>query len=96
MPDRLIPVLSVACAALTTLYVALVVTTIFFASWQSQAMSNVRITESSIGNLEAKYYDTINQVSQMDPATLGFVTPTDIEYVASARDNAASLTFAGQ
>jgi hypothetical protein len=95
MPDKLIPVLSAACAALTALYVVLVITTIFLASWQSQSMSDVRNTESAIGNLEAQYYTTINQINTMDPHSLGFVSPSDIEYVAATHLNAGNLTFAG-
>jgi hypothetical protein len=95
MPDRLIPGLSLSCGALTVLYVSLVVTTIFFASWQTEAMSSVRNAESQIGNLEANYYTAMNQASTLTPATLGFVTPTQVEYVPAVTNTSANLTFAG-
>lgn len=94
MSDRLIPVLSLSCGGLVTLYVGLVVTTIFFAAWQTQAVSSVRITESSIGNLEANYYTTVNRVSALDPATMGFVSPAQVEYVAEVTDTSSGLSFA--
>ncbi len=95
-PDRLIPVLSVSCGVLTVLYVTLVVTTIFFASWQSQAIGTIRTSESTIGNLESQYYSAINSVSSINPTALGFVAPTDVEYVAAASpQDFSNLTFAG-
>lgn len=94
MSERLIPVLSISCGALTTLYVGLVVTTIFFASWQTEAMSSVRVSESQIGTLEANYYTTINKASNLSPTTLGFVAPEQVTYVATAKHSPA-LTFAG-
>jgi hypothetical protein len=96
MPDRLVPVLGAACGLLALSYVTLMVTTIFFASWQSQAVGSIGLSESTIGNLESQYYSTINSVSSIDPSSLGFVSPTDVEYVAAASANSNSnLTFAG-
>ena len=94
MPNRLIPTLSISCGALTTMYVVLVVTTIFFASWQTEAMSSVRNAESHIGMLEANYYTAISQASSLSPTSLGFVTPVQITYVASAHRASPTLTFA--
>ncbi len=94
-PDRLIPFLSASCGLLAISYVALMVTTIFFASWQSQAVSSIRDSEGRIGNLESQYYSTINSVSSIDPSSLGFVAPTDVEYVAAASSRTSNLTFAG-
>ena len=95
MSDRLIPALSVSCGALTLCYVTMVVTTIFFATWQTEAMSSVRNTESTIGTLEANYYTAMNHASTLSPATLGFVTPTQIKYVAQVTNSSAGLSFAG-
>jgi L-lactate permease len=95
MSDRLVPTLGISCALLTASYVSLVVITVFFAAWQSQAVYSVRNTESAIGNLEAKYYTTMNHVTQLNPATLGFVTPATVQYVAEARDASAGLSFNG-
>ena len=95
MPDRLIPMLSISCGALTTLYVVLVVTTVFFAAWQTQAVSSVRATESAIGNLESNYYTSINKISTLNPATLGFVSPNQVEYVTKVQDTSTGLSIAG-
>jgi hypothetical protein len=95
MPDRLIPILSLSCGTLTTLYVGLMVTTIFFASWQSEAMNSVRTTESQIGNLESQYYTAMNKVTNENPETLGFVTPAHVAYVAESQDASADLSFVG-
>ncbi len=94
--DRLVPMLGASCGILAVLYVTLVVTTIFFASWQSQAVSIIRTSESTIGNLESQYYSTINSVSSIDPSSLGFVAPTDVQYVAAASvKDTSNLTLAG-
>ena len=95
MSERLIPTLSISCGALVVTYVALVVTTIFFATWQTESVSSVRNAESAIGTLEANYYTAINHASTLNPTTLGFVAPTHIQYVATAQNPSANLTFAG-
>ncbi len=95
MSDRLVPVLSLSCGALVTLYIGLVVTTIFFAAWQTQAVSSLRLTESAIGNLEANYYTTVNRISALYPTTLGFVSPAQTEYVAEVSDTSSGLSFNG-
>ena len=95
MSDRLIPTLSISCGALTTTYVVLMVMTIFFASWQTESVSAVRNAESQIGTLEGNYYTAMNEASALSPATLGFVTPVKVEYVSTAVDASAGLTFAG-
>jgi hypothetical protein len=95
MTDRLIPALSVSCGALTMLYIGLMISTIFFATWQTQSVSSVHSAESAIANLEMKYYSAMNQISEINPATVGFVQPAQIEYVAEAQDSSAGLTFAG-
>ena len=95
MTDRLIPVLSISCGAFATLYVVLMVSTIFFASLQTEEMSYVRGSESKIGTLEANYYTAINKASNLSPATLGFVAPVEVKYVATAQTVSSELTFAG-
>jgi hypothetical protein len=95
MSDRIIPALSVSCGALTTLYISLMVMTIFFASWQTESVNSLRTIEGQIGNLEANYYTALNKISTMDPTTLGFVTPSQVEYVNASQNNSIGLTFAG-
>lgn len=95
MSDRLIPTLSISCGALTMLYVGLMVTTVFFATWQTESVSSVRSAESAIGTLEANYYTAINHASTLNPTTLGFVAPTHVQYVPTTKNSSADLTFAG-
>jgi hypothetical protein len=95
MSDRLTPTLGIVCAALVTSYVGLMVTTIFFAAWQTQAVSAVRTTESAIGNLEANYYETVNRLGALNPSTLGYVAPAQVEYVAETVETSSGLSFAG-
>jgi hypothetical protein len=95
MSDRLIPALSISCGALTLLYVGLVISTVLFAAWQTQAVSLISSTQSQIGTLESNYYSITNRISQINPTQEGFVEPTQVQYVAEARDTSASLTFAG-
>ncbi|MDB5265998.1 MAG: hypothetical protein JWM39_711 [Parcubacteria group bacterium] len=94
MPSRTIPVLSFAVGVMLLAYMALVVTTIVFATWQTDAMSSISDAQASIGTLEAQYYASIGTLDSTDPATLGFVQPSQVEYVAASNlpDN---LTFAG-
>jgi Tfp pilus assembly protein PilN len=82
MPDRLIPVLRLSAIALLVVYVGLVVTTIFFATWQTQLTSSVRDTEDQIGLLETQYYSTIARITTVNPTSAGFVTPHQVQYVA--------------
>lgn len=93
-PDRIVPTLGILCGFLTISYIALIVTTIFFASVQSQSVDALRNTEGMIGNLESSYYSTINKDTSIDPSSLGFVSPTDVQYVAAV-SNASNLTYAG-
>ena len=95
MSDRLIPTLSISCGALTALYIGLVISTIFFAAWQTQAMSSISNAQSNIGNLESNYYTIMNRISTIDPAQEGYVDPSNVQYVAEARDASAGLSFNG-
>jgi hypothetical protein len=95
MTVRIIPLLSFSCGILTALYIGLMASTIFFAAEQSQDASSVRNAESAIANLETGYYSTMNQITNINPATVGFVQPTVVEYVAEAQNGSPGLTFAG-
>ncbi len=88
--------MTLACGVLTLSYITLVVTTVFFATWQTTAVSAVRDNESKIATLEAQYYATMNHINAMNPSSMGFVMPKDVEYVAQTRTNADNLSFAGQ
>ena len=95
MSDRLIPTLGISCSALFVLYVGLVISTIFFATWQTQAMSSISNAQSNIGNLENNYYTIMNRISDINPTQEGFVDPSNVQYVAEARDTSAGLSFNG-
>ena len=95
MSDRLIPALSISCGSLTVLYIGLVISTIFFATWQTQAMSSISNAQSNIGTLETNYYTIMNRLSEINPTQAGFVDPSNVQYVAEARDASAGLSFAG-
>ena len=95
MSDRLIPALSISCGSLTVLYVGLVISTIFFATWQTQAMSSISNAQSNIGTLETNYYTIMNRLSEINPTQAGFVDPSNVQYVAETRDASAGLSFAG-
>jgi hypothetical protein len=96
MRNHLISILSVSCGALLMLYITLIGTTIFFASWQTETMNTVRISEGQMGNMEANYYSAMNHASTLNPAILGFVTPSNVQFVASAQDTGVGLSFAGR
>ncbi len=95
MTDRLIPTLSISCGGLTLLYVGLMISTIFFATWQTQAMSSITDAQSQLATLESNYYAITNRISQINPTQEGFVEPSDVKYVAEANDSSAGLSFAG-
>ncbi len=93
MPARTIPILSFGVGALLLAYVVLVVTTIVFATWQTQAASSISDAQAAIGTLETRYYAAIGSLDSTNPYSLGFVQPTHVEYVA-ASNLPDGLTFA--
>lgn len=94
MPTRTVPFLSVSVGLLVLVYMALVVITILFATWQTQAVSSISDAQAAIGTLEAKYYASVGALDSTNPYSLGFVQPAHVEYVA-ASDLPEGLTFAG-
>ncbi|KND49698.1 MAG: hypothetical protein AB203_01270 [Parcubacteria bacterium C7867-008] len=95
MPTRFIPVLTVSAGALVMVYLGLIVTTILFATWQTQALSSIRDAQAAIGTLETKYYASISTLDSTNPYSLGFVRPAHVQYVAAA-NLPDGLTFAGR
>lgn len=94
IPSRTIPVLSFTVGILLLAYMALVVVTVVFATWQTDATSSISDAQAAIGTLESQYYASIGSLDSTDPATLGYVQPKDVEYVA-ASNLPDGLTFAG-
>ncbi|MES2225958.1 MAG: hypothetical protein V4480_04105 [Patescibacteria group bacterium] len=92
LPNRLNLYLGLTVGALLALYVALMISTILFASLQTQLAQNVQDKQMAIGKLESSYYDAIGQLDRTDPRALGYVTPQHVEYVTAA--NLPGLSFA--
>lgn len=90
---RLIPALSAAVGILIALYVALMVTTIVFASLQTHLAQEVQQKQMAIGKLESDYYAQVAQLDSMDPQSLGYVKPAHVTYLTQAP--LPGLTFAG-
>lgn len=91
MPDRTIPLLSATAVLLFVGYLGLMVTTISFATWQTELTREIRDTEVRIASLEGRYYDLIKSVGAQDPGSFGLVEPRSVRYVAEARDNDVSF-----
>jgi hypothetical protein len=92
MPNRLIPVLSLSCATLFAVYVALVVATIFFAALETKLSASMRDTESRISSLETEYYDAIAKLNDTNVLSAGYHQPLSVEYVAA--NGKPTFTFA--
>ncbi len=92
IPNRTLVYLSIACAALLATYVAIMVSTILFDALQTQLARNVQNTQMEITRLETAYYAAISELDDMDPHTLGYVTPRSVEYVTATR--VPGLSFA--
>ncbi|HEX8591147.1 MAG TPA: hypothetical protein VF696_00115 [Candidatus Paceibacterota bacterium] len=92
VPDRIVPMLGVAAVALVAVYIVLVITTIFFAAWQTQLASTIDETRGSIQALETEYYSAIARIDATDPSSIGLVAPAEVHYVVAARPT--GLTFA--
>lgn len=93
MPDRIVPMLTAAAFALAGIYIAFMVTAIFFATLQTKLAHSIGETRASIERLESSYYDAIASIDTTDPAALGLVAPARVTYVTAARGT--DLTYAG-
>ncbi len=89
---RLVPLLSILAGALFAAYVALMVTTILFASLQTQLSQEVQDKHMQIAKLETTYYGSVAEIDSADPHALGYVTPKRVEYVTEAQ--APGMAFA--
>lgn len=90
---RLIPALTAAVGILIAVYVALVVTTIVFASLQTHLAQEVQHKQMAMGQLESDYYAQVAQLDSADPQTLGYVKPSHVTYLTQS--TLPGLTFAG-
>jgi hypothetical protein len=94
MPDRTIAFLSIAAAAIFTLYIVLVIVTITFATVQTSLASRVRDTEGAIAQLETTYYASISKQNASSPASVGLVAPAVVQYAVAKP--AQGISFAGK
>lgn len=92
IPDRTNLVLGAVAVALLIVYVGLMASTIFFATWQTQLTRGIMDTRSRILVLETQYYAAIAKIDSTDPSSLGLVAPANVDYVVAKR--APSLTRA--
>lgn len=90
--SRSVFILSAACGLLLATYVVLMVSTIVFASLQTQLARSIQDTQMEITKLESKYYDAIGSLDSVDPHALGFVTPQTVRYVSATP--VSGLSFA--
>ncbi len=84
MPNRLLTYLGVTLSTLVVSYLVLVIGTVYLASAQTDLLSRVSDKEASIGQLEARYYKAIAELSAVNPASIGFVTPSNKLYARAA------------
>lgn len=84
MPNRLITYLGFSCGTLFAAYAALLIATIFFATWQTGLAASMRESEARVMALETEYYEAIAQLNATDVSAIGFYTPSKTEYVAEA------------
>lgn len=84
MPNRFITFLGFSCGTLFAAYAALLIATIFFASWQTGLAASVGDTEERIAALETEYFSAIAVLNTTDVASAGFHTPSRVGYVAEA------------
>ena len=94
MSDKLIPVLGAITASLIGIYMTLVVSTIYFATWQTQGLAEIREIEGTIASLETQYYEAIARINRTDPGVHGLSAPTAVRYVTAVQGT--NVSFAGR
>ena len=91
MPDRLLPMLRTAFFGLMTLYVALVISTVYFAARETDYRDAIHDTEASIAELEARYFEAVDRITKTDPSTMGLAAPSGKRYAREAPAPSVSL-----
>jgi hypothetical protein len=94
MHNRLIPILGTIAGGLFALYVVLVCSTVIFAGIQTNLARSMQEIKGSIASLETSYYSKITEFSTLDPKSIGFITPKNVEYISAI--SSSGLTFAGK
>jgi hypothetical protein len=90
MPDRTISILSASALALLACYLGLMVTTVVYATMQTDLASSMRATESEIAALEDRYYDAVAALDASNPAAYGLVKPSSVAYAELSTATALS------
>lgn len=90
MPSRTLHLLSLGCVALVAAYLALIATTLYFASVRSSLTADIRAQESAVAALETEYYDAIARLSVDTYSAAGFVSPVAVEYVSEGGETAVT------
>ena len=91
MPDRTLSVLSILAGACVCAYVVLIVITVTFATMQTELALSVRTTESSISQLETRYYNQVGVISDTDPHTMNLGKPARVTYAPLAETPSLSV-----
>ena len=92
MPKATVAVLSYSSLAAFVGYLALIATTVFFASVENSLSLEAREAESRIALLETEYYDAIEDLSATDLGSAGLTDPSRVTYVSE--DGAPAVTRA--
>lgn len=91
MPDRTISLLGATVAVLVTVYIGLVVTTITFATMQTELALTARDAESAIGAIETAYYAQVGVLSATDPKSMDLHKPSAVHYATKVTAPSLSL-----
>lgn len=83
MPPKTIAILSLSCGSLFTAYIALMIATVFFATWQTGLAAAARDAETRIAALETEYFEAIDTLGAADMHAKGLGEPARVQYVAA-------------
>lgn len=93
-PAKSLSYLMLVCVAVFAVYVVLMVGALYFASSATELASAARTKEADVVALEIKYYAAIAELTETDPASFGYVTPSVVVYVEAL--GAPALSRAGE
>jgi hypothetical protein len=93
MPKKLSTIAGTVFGLSVFVYVAIVVTTVSLASYQTELQGSVADAEASIGTLESKYYDAVAVITSEDASALGYVAPKNIAYAKGAAAPVLTAAF---
>ena len=91
MPDRLIPILRGSFFALIGVYVLLVISTVYFATAETDLREAIHDAEASIATLEGRYFGAVDRLTHTDPASMGLAAPLAKRYAREVDAPSLSL-----